>query len=60
MKGLFLMLAITRVQLLVRDTGTCGPCQWTHLGSAEARLPTPTEELGGRLIEGIAELDQHI
>jgi hypothetical protein len=54
------MLPITPLQLFVRDTGTCRPSQWNHFGSAEARLPTPTEEIGGRKVEGIAELDQHI
>src|SRR5262245_45638584 len=45
--------------LFIRDSRARRPCQVHLLKSLESRLPAPLPEIRGRIVEGVAEFDQH-
>lgn len=49
-----------RIALLVRHGGARGAFQRQDLEAAEAGFAAPTDEVGGGVVEGVAELDQHV
>src|SRR5215510_12573900 len=48
------------MRLLIRDGGTGWAGKVNHLEALEADLRAPTAEVGPRIIERIAEFDEHV